>query len=110
MAGYQFPPDLALRMAVVLLRSIYLPERLIQRYYVTGQLLEKAGVPHYFIDGFGIAPLTQMLSLVLTGDYVSYYLAILNQIDPTPVEAIDSLKEQLAQLPLTLESRLDKRI
>jgi glucose/mannose-6-phosphate isomerase len=35
---------------------------------------------------------------VLFGDYVSYYLAILYRIDPSPVETIDYLKEQLSQL------------
>ena len=36
-------------------------------------------------------------SLVLFGDYVSYYLAILYQVDPSPVKAIDFLKERLAR-------------
>jgi len=37
------------------------------------------------------------MSLVLFGDYVSYYLAILCKVDPTPVKAIDYLKEKLAK-------------
>jgi glucose/mannose-6-phosphate isomerase len=37
------------------------------------------------------------MSLVLFGDYVSYYLAILYKIDPTPVKVIDYLKGQLAK-------------
>ena len=37
------------------------------------------------------------MSLVLFGDYASYYLAILNKIDPSPVKAIDFFKEKLAQ-------------
>jgi hypothetical protein len=36
-----------------------------------------------------------MMSLVLFGDYISYYLAMLNGIDPSLVKAIDYLKEQL---------------
>jgi glucose/mannose-6-phosphate isomerase len=36
-----------------------------------------------------------MMSLVLFGDYVSYYLAMLYKIDPTPVKSIAYLKEQL---------------
>jgi len=35
------------------------------------------------------------MSLVLLGDLVSVYLAILNRIDPTPVEEIESLKKRL---------------
>jgi glucose/mannose-6-phosphate isomerase len=39
-----------------------------------------------------------MLSLVLFGDYVSYYLALLYQADPTPVAAIDHLKQRLSEV------------
>jgi glucose/mannose-6-phosphate isomerase len=35
------------------------------------------------------------MSLVLLGDLVSIYLAVLRGTDPTPVEAIERLKEQL---------------
>jgi glucose/mannose-6-phosphate isomerase len=38
-----------------------------------------------------------MMSLVLFGDFTSYYLAILYRIDPTPVEVISYLKERLAK-------------
>jgi glucose/mannose-6-phosphate isomerase len=34
---------------------------------------------------------------VLLGDLVSIYLAVLKSIDPTPVEAIERLKEELAE-------------
>jgi glucose/mannose-6-phosphate isomerase len=34
---------------------------------------------------------------VLFGDYVSYYLAILYRIDPSPVEVINYLKDKLAK-------------
>ena len=95
--GYQFPPELASKMVVVLLRSALLPQRIQLRYQVTCQLLEKSKVDYQIVDGDGTSPLSQMMSLVLFGDYVSYYLAILYKIDPTPVKAIDYLKEQLAQ-------------
>jgi len=34
---------------------------------------------------------------VLFGDWVSYYLALLNRVDPSPVKTIDYLKEKLAK-------------
>ena len=37
-----------------------------------------------------------MLSLVLLGDLMSLYLAVLNGVDPTPVTRIDDFKQQLA--------------
>ena len=95
--GYQFPPELASKMMVVLLRSAHLSERIKLRYQITCQLLERASVEYQIVDGEGSSPLSQMMSLVLFGDYVSYYLAMLYKIDPTPVKAIDYLKEELAK-------------
>ena len=95
--GYQFPPELASKIVVVMLRSSHLPQQILCRYQVTSQLLDKAGIGYHLIDGAGKSPLAQMMSLVLFGDYVSYYLAILNRINPTPVEAIDFLKGELGK-------------
>jgi glucose/mannose-6-phosphate isomerase len=95
--GYQFPPELASKIVVVLLRSGLLPRRIQLRYQVTCQLLERAKVGYQIVDGEGNSPLNQMMSLVLFGDYVSYYLAMLYKIDPTPVKAIDYLKGELAK-------------
>ncbi|HEY41677.1 MAG TPA: bifunctional phosphoglucose/phosphomannose isomerase [Dehalococcoidia bacterium] len=95
--GYQFPAELAEKITVVMLRSDLLAQPVQLRYEVTGRLLERAGVGYESVDGEGDTPLSQLLSLVLFGDYVSYYLAILYRIDPSPVEAIDYLKEQLAR-------------
>ncbi len=44
----------------------------------------------------GTSLLTRMFSLVYLGDWVSYYLAILHGVDPTPVRVIDLLKEELS--------------
>lgn len=95
--GYQFPSELSSKIFVVLLRSPLLPQRIKIRYQVACQLLDQANVDYQIVDGEGANPLSQIMSLVLFGDYVSYYLAILYKIDPTPVEAIDYLKEQLSR-------------
>ncbi|MDD4264010.1 MAG: SIS domain-containing protein [Firmicutes bacterium] len=39
-----------------------------------------------------------MFSLIYFGDFVSWYLAMLNSADPTPVKVIDYLKGELAKL------------
>jgi glucose/mannose-6-phosphate isomerase len=46
----------------------------------------------------GRSLLARMFSLVVLGDWVSYYLAILHRHDPTPVEVIDELKGRLAAI------------
>ena len=95
--GYQFPPEIARRIRVVLLRSPSLKQRIKLRYEVTGELLDRAQIAHEFVDSEGDSPLSQMMSLVMLGDYASYYLALLYRVDPSPVEVINYLKERLAK-------------
>ncbi len=95
--GYQFPPELAKQAVVVMLRSAGLHERIKLRYEVTAELLDRAKVHYEIVDAEGTSPLSQMMSLVLFGDYVSYYLAILCKVDPSTVAIIDYLKKKLAE-------------
>jgi len=44
----------------------------------------------------GSSLLARMFSLVYLGDWMSFYLAMLHGIDPTPVAVIDRLKKELA--------------
>ncbi len=93
--GYQFPAELASKIMVVMLRSTHIHKRVQLRYEITRQLLEKAKVSCQIIDGEGTGPLSQMMSLIMLGDYTTYYLAYLYKIDPSPVNSIVWLKEQL---------------
>ena len=49
------------------------------------------------IEAEGQSRLAKMISTVVIGDFVSVYLAILREVDPTPVRNIDYLKETLKQ-------------
>ena len=94
--GYQFPTELASKVHVVLLHCPSLHPRTLIRYQVTSEILKQNGISHQFVDSQGDSQLSQMMSLVYLGDWVSYYLAILNETDPTPVKAIDYLKKRLS--------------
>ena len=95
--GYPFPEELASRIRVILLRAPSLNQRVQLRYEVTCELLDRAGIAHEFVDSEGSSLLSQMMSLVLFGDFASYYLAILYRVDPSPVEVINYLKERLSK-------------
>ncbi|MFC1970348.1 bifunctional phosphoglucose/phosphomannose isomerase [Chloroflexota bacterium] len=95
--GYPFPPELASRTRVVLMRAPSFNQRVKLRYEVTCELLDRAGIAHEFVDSQGSSLLSQMMSQVMMGDYASYYLAILYGIDPSPVEVINYLKGRLAK-------------
>jgi len=95
--GYQFPSELASKVHVVLLRCPSLHPRILIRYQITSELLKQNDISHQFVDSQGDSQLSQMMSLIYLGDWTSYYLAILNETDPTPVKAIDYLKKRLSE-------------
>ncbi|MBN1690459.1 MAG: bifunctional phosphoglucose/phosphomannose isomerase [Dehalococcoidia bacterium] len=95
--GYRHPADIADRLYVVFLRCRSLHPRTQIRYKITGELLDKRNIPHQYVDSHGGNDLKHVMSLVLLGDWVSYYLAMLNGIDPSPVPEIDLLKKRLAE-------------
>ncbi len=95
--GYEFPPQVKERIFVVLLHSALFHPRSQLRYEATAKLLTKAGISHELVGAVGATALAQVMGLVLFGDYVSVYLAMLNKVDPTPIASIDFVKQYLAR-------------
>jgi len=95
--GYEFPVEVKDRILVLMLRSSSLHPRNLLRYDVTASLLTKAGITYEFVDARGKSVLAHVLSLVLLGEYASFYLSMLNEVDPTSTDAINLMKQQLAQ-------------
>ena len=51
----------------------------------------------YEICSEGRSLLTRMFSLILLGDFLSFYMAIARGVDPTAIKGINILKERLAK-------------
>ncbi|MEP7215690.1 MAG: bifunctional phosphoglucose/phosphomannose isomerase [Anaerolineaceae bacterium] len=58
---------------------------------------EAVGIPLARIDVGGGRLLQQLLVGTAWGDYVSFYLALLNGVDPTPIPQIDQIKLALGE-------------
>jgi glucose/mannose-6-phosphate isomerase len=95
--GYEFPAEAARELLVVFVHSGLLPPRLSLRYAVTAELLGRQNIPFHRVEAWGEGPLAQLVAAVAYGDWTSYYLALLNGIDPTGIVAIDYLKARLAE-------------
>ncbi|RJO61293.1 MAG: bifunctional phosphoglucose/phosphomannose isomerase [Dehalococcoidia bacterium] len=95
--GYEVPVDISRKTRVVMLRSDSLHPRVLLRYGITANILDKSGVKHEIVDATGKSKLAQMMSLILMGDYVSYYLALLYGTDPYPIKAVEYLKAELGK-------------
>lgn len=95
--GYEFPATLPEALVAIFLQPKQLHPRVTVRFQATQELLGRRGIPFHIVKSEGEGALAQMLSALYVGDWTSYYLAMLNEVDPTPVKAIDFLKEQIAK-------------
>jgi len=97
LVSYDLPPELSRLVYVVYLRSPDFHPRVSLHGEFSQRALAEAGVEYAEFRAEGRSALAQAMTCVLMGDYVSYYLALLNGVDPTPTTVIDNLKAWLAQ-------------
>jgi glucose/mannose-6-phosphate isomerase len=91
--GYQFNKK---GVFVISLESMFDHNRVTRRQNITAEILRRNRIEFErvkFVPNQG--EVAEILSMICFGDFVSYYLAILNRVDPTEVETIQYLKEEL---------------
>lgn len=96
-AGFEAPQAVSQTARVIMLLSSLDHPRNRRRFEVTREILAARGIKCQTVEARGSSPLAQLLSMVHYGDYVSYYLAMLYQMDPTPIGNITYLKQRLSQ-------------
>ena len=94
--GWEWEHNLLGNIEAIFLLGGDEPETIKVRVDVTaGIIAEKAKVE--YIRGIGESYLEKLFTLIYMGDYISYYLAIVKGVDPTPIKYIDRLKSELAK-------------
>jgi glucose/mannose-6-phosphate isomerase len=83
--------------SAVFLDDSDLHPRIRQRIELTRGLIGGSGAATFRVESIGETRTERLVSLVLLGDLVSLYLAVLRGTDPAPVKPIDRLKEALAR-------------
>jgi len=95
LVGWLYPEDALLKVGVLLLRDRGDHPQVQKRFELTREIISgKAGSLHE-IWSEGESLLARVMSLIYIGDFVSLYMAFLNNVDPTPVRVIDFLKSRL---------------
>jgi glucose/mannose-6-phosphate isomerase len=84
-------------LSVVVLRHGREHDRLAPRIRATTSMIDEAVAQIIEVEAVGEGPLAQLLDLVHLGDWVSCYLALDNDVDPGPIDAIAQLKASLAE-------------
>jgi glucose/mannose-6-phosphate isomerase len=96
--GWEQIAHLTGRLSVIMLHDKDDDERVTHRLDITKNLIQGQVQALHRLQSQGESRLTRMFSLIQLGDWVSIYLAILTNVDPTPIAKIDLLKSQLAEL------------
>jgi len=85
-----------LRLRLVVLHDDDGGSDVADRVRVSTEIAEERGVPVTVLRSEGDGPVERLASLVGLIDYATVYLALAENIDPTPVAPIDALKQRLA--------------
>jgi len=91
--GYRYPKA---KSFVLSLESMFEMDRIILRQNITAEILQKNKIDFDRIKFVQAnTRLSEIVLLVVFGDFVSYYLSLLNQVDPSTNKFIDHMKERL---------------
>jgi len=93
--GWESDYEILKYMTVIILRDKKSETLMSKRIEFTKEIINDKC--HEIIEFFseGEFLLTRMFSLIYLGDFISYYLALLNHKDPTSIRNIENLKQKL---------------
>jgi glucose/mannose-6-phosphate isomerase len=95
LAGSLYPEELLSKIMVLILHSPSDHPRNRLRLEITKRMLMLDGFATDMYRAEGSSPLAHMWTALHFGDYMAYYLALLYGVDPTPVAALQNLKQEL---------------
>jgi len=96
--GYEIENIINRQVKIIYLKDKKGSLRIKQRQGITRKIIGDKVAEFIICPTRGKGKLARMFSLIYLGDLVSYYLALLNQVDPSPVACIENLKKELAKL------------
>lgn len=96
LAGICHPEEAIEKEIAIFIQASTDHARNIKRVLETRQIMLVEGINTDLFEAKGQTRLEQMWTTILFGDFVSYYLAILYDIDPTAIPPIVALKEAMS--------------
>jgi len=93
--GWEAPKGLTKRFSVLLIRDREEPPEIKHRIETTKSLVLHKAQKVLEVYARGESRLARIFSVLFVGDLASVYLAVLRNTDPTPVESINRIKEEM---------------
>lgn len=90
--GYEKPQEYIKKAMVVILRDLEEPARHKAQVEASIEIMKHAAEEVIELYGEGEDRMIRAVSLIYFGDWVSYYLAMLNGVDPTSIQSIIAIK------------------
>ncbi len=101
-ASFGLPKPLLKQIYAIALTSPAMHSRHRLRFEISAELIAREEIAQKEVEAQGQSPLAQMVSTIQFGDYVSFYLAMLYEVDPTDIPNIKYLKKRLGEKPSDL--------
>ena len=95
--GWENNPELFNHLSIIWLKDKSDHQRVSMRQDVTGTILKNITKNQYEVAVSGASRFERLLHLIHYGDWVSLWCAYFHETDPSPVEKISNLKDQLSR-------------
>lgn len=97
MEGLAFPSTNPQSLSFVFIESRFYHPEVSIRFALTRSVVAKQNIPTHTLSLSGDTPFFETMDLIQTGAFLSYYLAVVNAIDPGPIPWVDWFKDEIAK-------------
>lgn len=95
MEGLVFPKVIKESLSFVFFESALNEPRIQKRFELTKEAVKKSGIQTSSYKLQGKNKLDQVFEMLVLGSYIGFYLAMLYEIDPTPIPVVDWFKKNM---------------
>lgn len=98
MEGLGFPKSVVRKLAFVFFPSLLYHPRVRKRFPITNEVVRRHMISTDTYRPSGQTPFAQIADVLAFGSYVTYYLGLLNRVDPGPNPWVDYFKKKMGKL------------
>lgn len=95
--GLTYPKGFAKSVTAIMLRSSHYHPRVQKRFAVTADIFERVGIEVVEYGCGGKDAIEECGEVLQFGSFLSYYLAMLNAVNPRPIPYVDEFKKRMAE-------------
>lgn len=98
LVGWRINKEVMKKIVVIFLRDKDDNERIKLRMDITKEIYKRYSEKILEVNGNSKSKLARIFEMIYLGDWISFYLAILNNVDPSEIEPIHYLKGKLSEM------------